>query len=332
MDAIDGRISRSLRKLLSCARPPGKVPSDISANELGERCKANIPDWVDELQGADVSALLAAHRRARYRPFKQRARRGLDGGHIELHEPIVAGLEERDQREIEEEGDEEPSADNAHVAGEIRESGEYADASREVREGLPSMSLRDQIRHAIARYLGEERLDERHTELKTILREVHHSLSGGNPLVAHGDDAEDDGNAENAGNADNAQIAVNAGNAEDDDDDAGALARARSNIRESLAPLYAEVWDASHPPPGEWDPATWSGGDIQDIKDSLDRRSRIRNAGAIHEKGWPSLKRKSSQVSPACSHYTTLEECIWPCAWKSGKIDRKKQCRPARKS
>lgn len=106
---------------------------------------------------------------------------------------------------------------------------------------------------------------------------------------------------------------------------------AKSVLATRLAQLYPPEWYAD----GhlyDWDPEMWDKADVDAVSRALERRDRLGDRSAPIEKGWPALKGSSHTVKPDCGLYKKEQDCIWPCAWKKGKKDQTKMCRPARRS
>lgn len=105
----------------------------------------------------------------------------------------------------------------------------------------------------------------------------------------------------------------------------------KSAVAARLSRLYPPEWYAD----GhlyDWDPEKWDEEDVEAVAQALDRREKLGDRTAPTDKGWPSLKGSSHNVKPECGLYKKEMDCIWPCAWKKGKKDKNKICRPARRS
>ena len=106
---------------------------------------------------------------------------------------------------------------------------------------------------------------------------------------------------------------------------------ARRAVATRVFHLYPKEWCAT----GnlyDWDPAKWDDADVAAVTQALERRDNLGGRASPTDKGWPSLKGSSHNVKPECGLYKKEPECVWPCAWKKGKKDKTKMCRPARKS
>ena len=98
-----------------------------------------------------------------------------------------------------------------------------------------------------------------------------------------------------------------------------------------LSHLYPPEWYAG----GllyDWNPEKWDEDDVEAVARALNRRDELGDRSPPTLKGWPSLKGSSHNVKPECGLYKKEMDCIWPCAWKKGKKDQNKICRPARRS
>ena len=105
----------------------------------------------------------------------------------------------------------------------------------------------------------------------------------------------------------------------------------KSSVATRLSKLYPAEWYAD----GrlyDWDPEMWDEDDVEAVAQALERRDKLGDRTSPTNKGWPSLKGSSHNVKPECGLYKKEMDCIWPCAWKKGKKDEKKICRPARRS
>lgn len=192
----------------------------------------------------------------------------------------------------------------------------------------PPRSPLDEIKRKIKRYLEENR-DERHAELKSFLQELHGGAPAAPPALEEPEAGVDEPPAlPVAPPADAEPVAV--------DEALRALQALRREVRDRVEPLYPVAWHSARKSVGTalWDPMNWSSEDLEDVKAALERREHLAAgrlpASAAARGAWPTLEEAHHQVSPACSVYASKADCVWPCAWKSGRVDRKKLCRPAR--
>lgn len=194
----------------------------------------------------------------------------------------------------------------------------------------PLRSPLEEIKRKIKRYLEENR-DERHAELKSFLQELHSGGEGAAaPVAAPALEAPEAGDDEEP-----ALPAAHPADAEPAAVDE-ALQALRREVRDRVEPLYPGAWHIARRRVGTalWDPMNWSLEDLNDVKAALERRDHLAAgqvpASAAAHGAWPTLEEAHHQVSPACSVYKSKADCVWPCAWKSGRVDRNKLCRPAR--
>jgi len=180
--------------------------------------------------------------------------------------------------------------------------------------------IKERLKKMLKKYMDHEARDARHVELKRLLRDAHEELGGEvapEPALAAVPIPQAPPMA--AGPAD----ALHA-----------AHVAARIAMRDRLTPLYPEAWllNADEHLMEKWEPMNWSVQDLKAVSEALDRRVHMGGREPPESVGrWPSLT-DSYEVIPACGKYKKKEDCIWPCAFKSGNRDKTKMCRPARKT
>jgi len=209
---------------------------------------------------------------------------------------------------------------NIHVWGEVLE---HVDLATLPEPHLPAPpDIKERLKKLMKKYMDHEERDTRHAELNTLIREAHHELGG-----APAQPAELPPPPPPAGE----QPALHAAH----------LAAQTAITNRLIYPLgqslYPENWlqNPDEALAGNWDPMNWNAEDLQAISEALDRRELTLGARQAPDSAgglWPSLSDNNHQVNPACSKYKKKEDCIWPCAFKSGNADKTKMCRPARKT
>lgn len=187
------------------------------------------------------------------------------------------------------------------------------------------LDLKERLTKMLKKYMNHAERDERHEELKGILRDAHQEL-GGDPqapaIPALPPPAPPPGLPPPV-----EEQALHVAHIADPE------TQARIAMRDRVESLYPEQWslNADENAMKDWEPMNWSARDLKDISEALDRKNQLGGRLPPEAAGglWPSLT-DSYQVKPACDKYKKKEDCVWPCAYKSGNRDPNKMCRPAR--
>lgn len=112
-----------------------------------------------------------------------------------------------------------------------------------------------------------------------------------------------------------------------EDEDAG-LAADRNALRLAILGMEGGVIDP------DWDVSLWSQPDVRAGKSALDRREAILAAGDETLPDGTALPKRNTRgsISPGCRGKPgrTVENCVFPCAWKRGREDDTIMCRSAR--
>jgi len=209
---------------------------------------------------------------------------------------------------------------NIHLWGEVLEHVDLATLPEPHPPAPPD--IKERLKKLMKKYMDHDERDMRHAELNTLLRQAHHELGGAPAQPAELPPAPVPAGEEPALHA--AHLAAQ-------------TAITNRLIYPLGQSLYPEKWlqNPDEALAGNWDPMNWNAEDLQAISEALDRRELTLGARQAPDSAgglWPALADNNYQVNPACSKYKQKEDCIWPCAFKSGNVDKTKMCRPARKT